>query len=679
MKQFNYLKFLGALLCLLSAGSFHLEARNKKGDKIFKQAQKAEADRDWDLAMKLYDQALATDSGDAGYLLADQRIHSKAAEQYIAEGRELQRLQKPDNALVQFQRAFLADPGSQVALQEIRSTTAMLKQRSADPGKPVYTPAEQARQDMERRINSLEGPPTLRPINNQIHSLKMNNQPARMLYESVCKLAGINALFDPAGLDAGIVAGKNFNLDLSDVSLEEALNYVALTTHTFWKPISRNAIFVTQEGEQKRQEYQDEVVKVFYVQNASTPNEFTEIFNGVRTGAKLTSNVFQVASQNAIIARGTPDTIAIVEKLIHDLDKPKPEVMLDVIVMEVNKMKASTIGAALLGANGLNVPLNYTPRNGSIINTTGTGTGSNTGTSTGGTSTSSQVTLAQLGHLSSADFSTSLPSTIVQALMSDTTTHILQRPQIRATDGGKASLKIGLKVPYVSGSLNSAVATPGAIPYATTQFQQVETGTLIDLEPHVNGLSDISMHIRVELSNVANQVNIAGITEPEIAQQIDEAVIRMKDGEVSILGGLSDKEHTNAFAGLPGFTNIPLLNYLFGTKTRTEQDQEVLITIIPHIIRSPENIAGDGTGVFAGTERVPRVQRSVQPVPVSQLGNGHAAGTVGNNPLPQPGGTAPPPQYPPRTTLPTTPSVAPGSPRVVLPASPPAPDRPNPQ
>ena len=670
MNRLNYLKHYAAMLCLLCAVAPHLEARNKKGDKIFKQAQKAEADRDWDLAMKLYDEALATDSGDAGYLLADQRMHSKAAQQYIAEGRELQRVQKLDNALVQFQRAFLADPGSQVALQEIRSTTAMLKkQKQVAAGTPVYTPAEQARQDSERRINSLEGPPTLRPITNQIHSLKMNNQPARMLYESVCKLAGINALFDPGGLDAGIAAGKNFNLDLSDVSLEEALNYVALTTHTFWKPISRNAIFVTQEGEQKRQEYQDEVVKVFYVQNASTQNEFTEIFNGVRTGAKLSSNVFQVASQNAIIARGTPDTIAIVEKLIHDLDKPKPEVMLDVIVMEVNKMKASTIGAALLGAGGLSVPLNYTPRNGSVINNTGTDT-SNTGTSTGGTSTSSQVTLAQLGHLSSADFSTSLPSTIVQALMSDTTTHILQRPQIRATDGGKASLKIGLKVPYVSGSLNSAVATPGAIPYATTQFQQIETGTLIDLEPHVNGLSDISMHIRVELSNVANTVNIAGVAEPEIAQQIDEAVIRMKDGEVSILGGLSDKEHTNAFSGLPGFTNIPILSYLFGTKIRSSQDQEVLITIIPHIIRAPENITADGTGVFAGTERVPRVQRGAETMPASQPEHSQPAGAAPSNPLPRPNGAAPLPQYPPRTPAPVTPTVAPGNPNVIRPATP---------
>lgn len=618
----NLVRFI-AFVCVIASITGPLEAHNKKGDKLYKQAQAAEAAKNWDAAVRLYDEALAEDPNDATYLVSDQRIHAKAGEAHVADGRELQKEQKLDAALLQFQKAYLADPGSQVALQEIRSTTAMIKERANAPaGTPIYTPAQRARQEIERRINSLEGPPTLRPINAQISSLKVNNQPARVLYESVCKLAGINLLVDPTGLESPGSSGKNFNLDLNNVTLEEALNYVSLVTHTFWKAISRNAIFVTQEGEQKRREYQDEVVKVFYIQNASTPNEFTEIFNGVRTGAKLTSNVFQVASQNAIIARGSPDTISIVEKLVHDLDKPKAEVIMDIIVLDVNKNLNSTIGAALLGQGGLSTPINFTPRNPTVTpagnsGTTGTGTTGTGTTATGATVTTNQVTIAQLGHLSSADWSVTLPSTVVQALLSDTSTKVLQRPQLRATDGGKASLKIGQKIPYVSGSLNSAVATPGSIPYATTQFQQIEVGTLIDLEPHVNGQDDISMHIRVELSTVLGQIPIAGINEPEIGQEIDEANIRMKDGEVSILGGLSDRERSRAYSGVPGFTNLPLLGYLFGTRTRNDIDQEVLIAIIPHIARAPDWGDQANQGVYAGTEMLPKVERGAQPVQVS--------------------------------------------------------------
>ncbi len=652
------------------AGS--LAAHTKKGDKLFNQAQKAEANKDWDVALNLYDEALATDPKDANYLLWDRRIHNKASQAHLEEGTALQKEQNLDAALLQFQKAYLADPSSPIALQEIRSTTAMLKERAKTPaGTPIYTPAEKARQEIERRINSLQGPPTLKPINAQISSLKVNNQPARVLYESVCKLAGINLLVDPSGLEAPGVSGKNFNLDLNNVTLEEALSYVALITHTFWKPISHNAIFVTQEGEQKRTEYQDEVVKVFYVQNASTPNEFTEIFNGVRTGAKLTSNVFQVASQNAIIARGTPDTISIVEKLVHDLDKPKAEVMMDIVILEVNKTHATTIGAALLGQGGLSTPVNFTPRN-PTPGTTTPNTGGTPGvTPTTGTTTPGQITIAQAGHLSSADFSTTLPSTVIQALLSDSSTKILQRPQLRATDGGKASLKIGEQIPYVSGSLNSAVATPGAIPYATTQFQQITIGTLIDLQPHVNGDQDISMHIRIEISNNPSNVTIAGIQEPVIGQQVDEADIRMKDGEVSILGGLSDREQALTLSGVPGLTNLPLLNYLFGTKTRNDTDNQILIAIIPHITRAPDYGDLASEGVFAGTERVPKVDRSVQvslpspagppsaiqpPLPSAPRGAGQVPPlTMAPNPGPATTPNAPAVRPAPQTTATTTP------------------------
>lgn len=643
MRFSNRLRTAFTLVCALALAT-PLQAHTKKGDKLMKLGQKAEDEKNYDTALKYYDQALETDPQDPAYIMADQRMRGKAVEAHLSEGRRLQQQQRLDEALVQFQKAFLADPGSQVALQEIRQTTAMIKERAKVPtGTPILTPAEQAREDMERRINSLEGPPTLRPITGQITSIKINNQPARVLFESIGKLAGINVLFDPAGIDT--VGNKNFNLDLNNVTLEEALNYVALETHSFWKPISRNAIFVTQESDQKRQEYQDEVVKVFYIQNASTPNEFSEIYNGIRTAAKLTAGVMSVPSQNAIVARGSVDTVALVEKLVHDLDRPKPEVLIDVIVMEVNKTRTTKIGAALLGQGGLTAPLNFTPRTSiatgttsSSTSTTGTGSSNGTGTSSStssssstgtgtsttttgtGTSTTSSAAFIPLNavqHLSTADYSVSLPSTIVNALMSDNSTRVLQRPQLRATDGGKASLKIGEKIPYVSGSLNSAVATPGAIPYATTQFQQVDVGTNIDLEPHVNGPDEISMHIKVEISNVLQQISIAGIDEPEIGQQVDDANIRMKDGEVSILGGLSDKEYSQTLSGFPGLTNIPLLGYLFGEKDKTKTDNEILIALIPHILRAPDLTAMGAEPILAGTERFSRVERRPAATPVS--------------------------------------------------------------
>ncbi|HZQ51864.1 MAG TPA: hypothetical protein VFB14_06690 [Bryobacteraceae bacterium] len=670
MSLFNRLRYWAALFCAAALVLPPINAGTRKGDKLYRAGQKAEEQKDYVKALDLYDQALATDSRDPSYMIADQRVRGQAADQLISQGRALQKQQKLDEALVDFQRALLADPGSQIALQEIRQTTEMIKEKAqGPPGVPVLTPAEKVQRETEERINSLEGPPTLRPLNNQISSLKMNNQPARVLYESVAKLAGINVLFDPQGIEPIGTGSRNFNLDLNNVTLEDALNYVALVTHTFWKAVSHNAIFVTQETQPKRQEYQDEVVKVFYIQNTTTPQEFTEIFNALRIGSKLSTGIFQVASQNAIVVRGTPDQIAIVEKLVHDLDQPKPEVVVDVIVMEVNKSKTTTLGAALAGqTGGLNIPINFTPRSSITVNTTGssstgsstTSTGSTTattgsitsttGTTTGGTSSTTTgsstaaVGLNSLHRLSSADWSTTLPGALIQALLSDSTSRVLQRPQIRATDGGKASIKFGEKIPYVSGSLNSAVATPGAIPYATTQFQQVDVGVNIDLEPHVNGPNDISMHIKVEVSNTNGNVTIGGIQEPIIVQRVNEANVRMHDGETSVLGGLSDVEGTNTSTGIPGVTNIPALGYLFGSKTRTNTNDQILIALIPHIVRGPNLSVQAEPAVLAGTEQEGRVERRM---PVN--GNFPAPGTRPGVP-PQPIQRQPAPStYPPIT------------------------------
>lgn len=247
--------------------------------------------------------------------------------------------------------------------------------------------------------------------------------------------------------------------------------------------------------------------------------------------------------------------------------------------------------------------------------------------------------------------------------MSDNRTHILSRPQLRATDNGKASLKVGEKIPYVSGSLNSAVATPGAIPYATTQFQQIDIGTNIDLQPHVNGTDDVSMHIKVEVSNEPSQVSIAGISEPVIGQQIDEADIRMKDGEVSILGGLSDKEYQKNLSGFPGLTNIPLLGYLFGEHDTSITDTEVLIAIIPHILRTPDMSAMGEEGVLAGTERVIHVERKSDGTFVSVPPSGVPPATVPVTP-PTPLTPAARPQggSRPAGTQPSSPTTFPGPP-----------------
>jgi len=171
-------------------------------------------------------------------------------------------------------------------------------------------------------------------------------------------------------------------------------------------------------------------------------------------------------------------------------------------------------------------------------------------------------------------------------------------------------LKIGSKIPYVSGSLNSAIATPGAIPYATTQFQQVEVGVIIDIQPHVNGPEDVSLHLKVEISNVTGNENIGGIDQPIIGQRVNEADVRLRNGEVSILGGLTQRDDSRTNAGIPGLVNMPVLGYFFGTKTKSSDQSDILIALVPHIIRQPDVSLIGEQPIQSGSENNVRVLRA---------------------------------------------------------------------
>src|ERR1700735_3585608 len=419
MIPYNKLRALAPLcvaLMLLPAGG--LEANNRKGDKLYKLGEQAEAHKDYDKALQYYQQALDLDPKETTYELAARRARAEAGQAHVETGKKLVKADDLEKALTEFQKAFATDPGSMIALQEMQQTKELLEEKAKGllpPGEKPLTSAEKAQKESLEMIQSLLPVPQLKPVTNQISLLKMNNQPPKVLYETVGKLAGINVLFDPQ-----MQPGKNANLDLNNVTLQEALDYIALLTKTYWKPVSGNAIFVTEDNVTKRRDYEDEVVKVFYLKNPTSTQEFSETVTAVRSVTDV-RRMFQFNADNAIVVRDTVDKVALVEKLLHNLDKPKAEVVVDVIVMDVASDVSHNIGAGLVsnGTNGLAVPFAFSPTNPITSTSTGaSGTGGTGATSTPTTTTpttgttgssSSFIALSQLGHLSTNDFSTSLP------------------------------------------------------------------------------------------------------------------------------------------------------------------------------------------------------------------------------------------------------------------------------
>jgi len=433
--------------------------------------------------------------------------------------------------------------------------------------------------------------------------LKMNNQPPKVLYETVAKLAGVNVVFDSQYQ----APARNFNVDLSNATADQAFDYLATLTHTFWKAITPNTIFVAEDNVTKRRDYEDDVVKVFYVTNATTVQEFQEIATAIRTVAEI-RRVFTYNAQRAMIVRDTVDKVALAEKLVHDLDKPKSEVVVDVMVMQVNSERTRDLAATIASAGtaGLNVPINFAPR--------GTTTTTTPSTSANGTpaptTTGNTITLAQLGRLSSADFSTTLPGGLLQAMLSDSRTKVLNQPQVRASDGQKVSLKIGSRIPYATGSFGSTLGGVGAgvSPLVSTQFNYADVGVQVDMTPQVHSTDEVTLHIEVTVSSVQQYINIGGISQPIIQQSANIADIRLREGEVNILGGLSQSQDTNLVNGIPGLVNIPVLGHtIFGSDHTDKIRAEMMIALVPHIVRTPAYTAENLRGIYAGTDQVVKI------------------------------------------------------------------------
>ena len=217
-----------------------------------------------------------------------------------------------------------------------------------------------------------------------------------------------------------------------------------------------------------------------------------------------------------------------------------------------------------------------------------------------------------LQHLATADYSLTLPGASAEAILTDSKTKIIQDPEIRVTDGEKATLKIGQRVPVATGSTQAATgvaATTAVSSLVNTQFSYIDVGVNIEAQPRVHPDGEVSMKLVVEISSVANFQNIGGIQKPVISQRKIEHEVRLKDGEVNILGGLIERTDTDSLNGIPGAADVPGLKYLFSEISKEVEHDEVLIVLTPHILRFPSINAENLRRLAAGTDSNVRVFR----------------------------------------------------------------------
>ena len=531
----------------------------------YKHGVDAERHENYDSACTFYKQANTLTPNNPKYLSAYTRVRFNAAAQHTHSGQLLRNTGDLTQALAEFQRAVEIDTSSFIAQQELRVTADMIrrKERQLSAPKAEAPPAKVA--DLLADLVELQ-PLSTAPIT--LH-LTVNSDTA---YKTICKLAGINVIIDPD------YRPQKITVDLTDVTLREALDMVRLQSKTFWRPVLRNTILVAAENASKRKEVEQNVMRTFYLQNLSTPADLQEAANMVRQMLDVT-RVQLLAAQDALIVRGTPDQMVLAEKLLSDIDKPKSEVVIDIAVMQVSRDRLRTMG--------MNVPTSVS------VGVLPSISGAANGTTGGG------FTLGNFAFgVSGGSFT---------FLATDSNTKLLQNPQIRALNDQKATLRIGDRVPIATGSFQPGMVGAGGVsPLVSTQFQYLDVGVNIDITPHIHSDREVTLKMTLEISSVTGSESIGGITQPIIGQRRIDHESRLLDGEVNLLGGILEDSETQSMSGYPWISKLPILKYLFAQDNKQRTENEIIFAITPHIIRAlnvtEDNLRTIEVGTGASTE-----------------------------------------------------------------------------
>ena len=621
-------RFTRVLAVLLIGALLPAVASNDKAAKsLYEKGRAAEVRQDYIAAYNFYHQAYQLKPSDLRYRASFEYVRFLASASYVHQGEILVKAGKLQEGLTNFEQAIAIDPSSFIAQQQANKTRLLI-QKSLSPA-----PAPTAESGLTKRMEEAAGPVELAPIAQTPITLKLTED-AKTVYETIGKLAGINVLFDPD------YTSKRIRVDLNGVTLEEALEITALESKTFWRPVTPNTIFVAADTPAKRKELEQSVIRTFYLTNLSQPNELQDLVNILRTLLD-TQRLQQFPSQQAVVVRGTPDQIAMAEKLIGDLDKGRPEVVVEVAIMQVSRDKLRNLGIQPPASVTVQLQSNNTTTTTTTVN----GNAGNGGTATTGTTGS--LTLNNLAHLNATNFQVTIPAATANFLYSDSDSKLITQPQIRASDGQKASLKIGERVPVATGSFQPGIGGVGINPLVNTQFNYIDVGVNIDITPRVHGLDEVTLKLTMDISAVDSYQNIGGIQQPVIGQRKIEQEIRLKEGEVNILGGILESTQTKSLSGIPGLAQIPLFKYLFAEESKEVKDNEIVFILIPHIVRAQDLNDSNVKAIDVGTANTISLHHGTTQAPDQQQRGTQPSGTPGNpqgaqvNPSqPQPG-TAP--------------------------------------
>ena len=513
-------------------------------------------------------------------------VRLKDAQQALQDGHKLRSLGRLDEAMNAYERAIELDPNLMEALEDL---TAVAQQQQVG--------------------HALGG--TVAPI-----TLRFQNAKLKQVFEVLARTANLNILFEKD------VSDRPVTVFTQDISFDEALNLILATNQLFARHVAPDTLLIIPDTNQKRQQYQDLQIRIFYLSNAKAEDMATLL----RTILEI-KRVYVNQPLNAVVLRDLPEKLQLAEHIIFANDQRDSEVVFDIEVLEVNRTKSRRLGAQFAKQAGAGVfP----------------------GTENLSFSTGRQAfTFQQLTSLGKDSLLFTFPSSVLlEFFKSESDAKTLASPQLRVLNNQKASINIGDKQPILlsTTNVNPGVGL-GTVPTTSTatSVEFRDTGVKVNVEPSVHLTGQVTIKLKVEITRLGDQVTLQDnppITQFRFGTRTAETTLNLRDGETVILAGLIQEEDRRTQDTVPGLDEIPIVEDLF-FKTKEKIQTEVVIAITPRIIRyvTPPGLAKQtlwsGTGTQYATKPLfsPQEKLPTFDVPIEELSQDGAESVTAETPL----------------------------------------------
>ncbi len=559
------------------------------GSQAFQRGERYAQHGEWDLAVKEYREANRQVPHQIEYRSALLRAEETAANEHYKKAKNFLKERKLDQAITELQQAIYLNPTNVATQSALRSVLDM--KQAEEHYRASLTFAELSR--LGEAINELTQAVNLDPENAKYHdalgklqkkkteiepedaltlisekpvTLNFKNTNIKDVFEFLSKLSGINILFDEE------VKAQPVTVFVKDVSFPYALNLLLSTNKLFMKKISADTIIIIPKNKAKTDQYQDLVVRTFYINNAKSK----EIVNLIRSMLDV-KKVYVNEVLNSVTVRETPEKMKLVEKIIAANDLKEAEIILDVEILEISRTNSLTYG------------WNFQPglRATAAVQESATATASTSG-----------IALSKLRDLSNDNVFVTLPSLVVNLIKQDSDAQTLANPRVRVLNNKQAKFHIGDKIPVQTSVVQSTAAVA-----VTSTFEYKDVGIKLNIEPTVHLNNTVTLKLGLEISTLGDALEFgSGQRQFRFGTRNTDTLINLRDGETVIIGGLIKDEERKSRNKIPVLGDIPFLGKLFSSSDDGTIKTDILMSITPNIVRSMELPDKDTQSFWSGTE-----------------------------------------------------------------------------